>query len=63
MKVTLFVSKSVPENAAFYYEQAKRAKKKTSGAKEAIEKTKKEIKKGYKFNERVIRATKVKVSR
>jgi len=44
MKVTLTINKSIPENAAFYYEQAKRAKKKTSGAKEAIEKTKKEIK-------------------
>jgi len=45
MKVTLTVNKSIPENAAFYYEQAKRAKKKISGAKEAIEKTKKEIEK------------------
>ena len=45
MKVTLTINKSIPENAAFYYEQAKKAKRKTTGAKEAIEKTKKEIEK------------------
>ena len=45
MKVTLTVNKSISENAAFYYEQAKRAKKKIVGAKESIKKTEKEIEK------------------
>ena len=43
MKVTIDVLKSVPENAAFYYEQAKRAKKKIEGAKKAYEETLKRI--------------------
>ncbi len=43
MKVTIDVFKSVPQNAAFYYEQAKRAKKKIEGAKRAYEETLKRI--------------------
>ena len=43
MRIKLFINKSVHENAAIYYEQAKEAKKKREGLVAAIEQTKKEI--------------------
>lgn len=45
MKLKLYINKSVHENAAYYYELAKEAKKKASGTEKAIEETKKELKK------------------
>jgi len=39
MRVTLFLEKSLEENAALYFEKAKTAKKKLQGAKEARERT------------------------
>ena len=44
MKLKLFTKKSVHENAGYYYELAKVAKKKIKGTERAIEETKKEIK-------------------
>lgn len=43
MKITLKINKSVHENAARYYQQAKEAKEKLDGLKKAIEETKKEM--------------------
>jgi len=43
MKIKLYLNKSVHENAALYYEQAKEARKKRDGLKKAIEETEKEI--------------------
>ncbi len=48
MKLKLFTNKSVHENAAYYYELAKEAKKKIKGTEKAIEETRKEIKKAGK---------------
>ena len=48
MKLKLFTKKSVHENAAYYYELAKDAKKKIKGTEKAIEETKKEMKKAKK---------------
>ncbi len=45
MKVELDFRKSVAENAAMYYEKAKKAKRKIPSLKEAIENTKREIEK------------------
>lgn len=45
MKLKLYINKSVHENAAYYYELAKEARKKTKGTEKAIEDTKKEMKK------------------
>jgi predicted ribosome quality control (RQC) complex YloA/Tae2 family protein len=45
MKLKLFINKSVHENAAYYYERAKEARKKAQGVEKAIEETRKEIKK------------------
>jgi predicted ribosome quality control (RQC) complex YloA/Tae2 family protein len=44
MKITIDVKKSVQENAAFYYERAKKARKKIDGAKLAYGKTLEKIK-------------------
>jgi len=48
MKLKLFTNKSVHENAAYYYELAKEAKKKIKGTEKAIEETKKEMEKSRK---------------
>ena len=48
MKIKLFIKKSVHENAAYYYELSKDAKKKIKGTEKAIEETKKEMKKAEK---------------
>lgn len=48
MDVKISVSKSVNENAAYYYELAKEAKKKIAGTEKAIEETKKEMEKAEK---------------
>ncbi|ODS42312.1 MAG: hypothetical protein MSIBF_03000 [Candidatus Altiarchaeales archaeon IMC4] len=45
MKITLDLKKTVPENANFYYEGSKKAKKKAEGARKAIEDTLKKIEK------------------
>ena len=37
MKVKLYLKKSVEENAAIYFENSKKAKKKLEGAKKALE--------------------------
>ena len=39
MRITLNLNKSIEQNAAIYYEKAKKAKKKLAGAKKAIDKT------------------------
>ncbi len=44
MRIRLYFDRSVHENAAYYYQQAKEAKEKISGARKAIEETEKEIK-------------------
>ena len=44
MKVSINIFKSVQENAAFYYEQAKKARKKIDGAKKAHQETLDKIK-------------------
>ncbi|PIN80805.1 hypothetical protein COV13_02980 [Candidatus Woesearchaeota archaeon CG10_big_fil_rev_8_21_14_0_10_32_9] len=41
MKIELFIDKSLEENAQEYYERAKKAKKKLTGAKQALEETRK----------------------
>lgn len=46
MRIKIFIDKSVHENAAYYYELAKEARKKAAGAEKAIEETKKIIEKG-----------------
>ncbi|MCP3683689.1 MAG: DUF814 domain-containing protein [bacterium] len=43
MRITLDLKKSVEENAANYFEKAKKAKKKVKGAREAIEKSRKKL--------------------
>jgi predicted ribosome quality control (RQC) complex YloA/Tae2 family protein len=45
MKIALKLNKSVQENAAIYFEKAKKAKKKLDGALEAIERSKKKLEK------------------
>lgn len=37
MKLALYLNKSIEENASFYFDRAKRAKKKIEGAKETVE--------------------------
>ena len=39
MKVSINIFKSVQENASFYYDQAKKARRKIDGAKKAYEET------------------------
>jgi len=58
MRLKIFYNRSVHENAADYYEQAKESREKLSGLEKAMEETKKEIeaaKKGEKKNVRVKR--------
>ena len=43
MQISLNFTKSVPENAAVYYEKAKKAKKKMDGAKKALEVSKQKL--------------------
>lgn len=43
MRITIFIDKSVHENAAYYYELAKEARKKAEKTEKAIEETKKAI--------------------
>jgi len=43
MKVEINITKTVEQNAAFYYEKAKKAKKKIQGAEEALKKTEKKL--------------------
>ncbi|MDD5023090.1 MAG: NFACT RNA binding domain-containing protein [Candidatus ainarchaeum sp.] len=51
MKITIDTRKSLHENAAEYYEKAKKIRKKIQGLEKAIEETKKEIKKAEKEEE------------
>lgn len=44
MRIRLYINRSIHENAAYYYEEAKQARKKTEGLEQAIEETKKQIK-------------------
>jgi len=61
MDVKIFVDKSVNENAAYYYELSKDAKKKIKGAEKAIEETKKEMEKTRKKKkEKAVRVKKEK---
>ena len=43
MKLKLYIDKNVDQNAALYFEKAKKAKKKLKGALEALEQTKKKL--------------------
>jgi predicted ribosome quality control (RQC) complex YloA/Tae2 family protein len=43
MEVDIYINKTVDQNAAIYYEKAKKAKKKLKGALETVEKFKKEL--------------------
>lgn len=43
MKISLYLNKSIEENAGFYYEKAKKIGKKIEGAKKAIAETKKKL--------------------
>jgi len=43
-RITLDINKSIEQNAALYYDKAKKIKKKIEGAKEALEITKKKLK-------------------
>ncbi len=43
MKITLFVGKSLEENAAIYFDKAKKAAKKREGAQEALESNRKKL--------------------
>jgi len=43
MKVEIDITKTVEQNAAFYYEKAKKAKKKIQGAEDALKKTEKKL--------------------
>ncbi len=43
MRIELDIRKSIPENAAYYYEQAKKARRKMEGLKKAIEKTRRDL--------------------
>ena len=43
MKITLSYTKTLEQNAAVFYDKAKKAKKKQEGALESIEKTKKQL--------------------
>lgn len=60
MKIILKIGKSVHENAALYYEQAKEARKKIEGLEKAIEETKKEIEKEKKREKEDKKLVKVK---
>ena len=44
MKIKLFLDKSVNENASFYFEKSKKAKKKIEGTRKAIEELEKKLK-------------------
>lgn len=43
MRITLNISKSLEENASLYFERAKKAKKKLEGAREAVERLKRQV--------------------
>lgn len=43
MKVEIDFTKTIPQNAAFYYEKAKKAKKKIEGAERALKQTEKKL--------------------
>ncbi|MDO8554134.1 MAG: NFACT RNA binding domain-containing protein [Candidatus Micrarchaeota archaeon] len=63
MNIKLKIGKTVHENAARYYEQAKEARKKMDGLKQAIEETKKEMiksEKKAKENKKLIKTKKEK---
>src|SRR3989339_690379 len=44
IKIGLDLGKTIDENAAFYFEKSKKAKKKSEGAKEALEKSRAKLK-------------------
>lgn len=44
-RITLDINQSIEQNAALYYDKAKKIKKKVQGAKEALEETKRKLKK------------------
>lgn len=43
MKIKLFLKKSIEQNAALYYEKAKKAKRKIEGAEKALDRSKKKL--------------------
>ena len=53
--VEIFFEKSIEQNAAIYYEQAKRAKRKLEGAQKALEETKKKLEKLEKEKDRIFK--------
>lgn len=60
MKLKLFYEKSVHENAAYYYEQAKESREKTAGVEKAIKETEKEIAEAKKETKKSVRVKKEK---
>lgn len=63
MRICLNITKSVHENAAFYYENAKEIRRKIIGVENAIEETKKEITKAEKEFARKKELEKIKIVR
>ncbi len=63
MKINLDVSKSIEENAAVYYEKAKKAKRKLEGAEEAIGKSVLKLEQAKKKQEESEKKAEEKVSR
>jgi len=54
MKVTLSLEKSIEENASVYFDKAKKAKKKTEGATEALERSRKKLAKIKKEEAKIV---------
>ena len=63
MRIKLYINKSVQENAAMYYEQAKEIRQKREGLVKAIEETKKEIKQAEKKQKQEAERKIVKIKR
>ena len=53
MTITIDINKSIEQNAAIYYDKAKKIKKKIEGAQEALEITKKKLKKIEKIKAKI----------
>ncbi len=60
MRIRLFYMKSVHENAAYYYEQAKESREKIAGVEKAIAETEKEMKEAGKPEKKDVRIKKAK---
>jgi len=60
MRIKIFYNRSVHDNAAYYYDQAKECKEKSAGVEKAIEETKKEIAGAQKGGKKDVRIKKQK---